>query len=95
MHDEYALEMESSKDAFRGAEREDDEYALRWEAIERLPTYSRMRRSLLVDAQGKSSEVDIKKLSLTERKVLLERLVKIAQEDNDKFLFKLKERINR
>ncbi|KAK4274401.1 hypothetical protein QN277_017626 [Acacia crassicarpa] len=87
--------MESSKDTFWVAEREDDEYALRWEAIERLPTYSRMRRSILVDAQGKSTEVDIKKLSLTERKVLLERLVKIAQEGNDKFLFKLKERINR
>lgn len=77
------------------SEREDDEEALKWQAIERLPTYSRMRKSIFVDSQGKSSEVDIKNLSLTERKSLLERLVKVAEEDNEKFLLKLKERINR
>ncbi|XP_028802333.1 ABC transporter G family member 39 [Neltuma alba] len=87
--------MERSKDVFSTFEREDDDEALKWAAIERLPTYSRMRKSILVNAEGKASEVDIKRLSLTERKILLERLVGLAEEDNEKFLLKLKERINR
>ncbi|MED6171519.1 transcription factor [Stylosanthes scabra] len=71
-------------------EREDDEVALKWAAIERLPTYSRIRRSII-----NNSEVDIKHMGLTERKILLERLVKIAEEDNEKFLLKLRDRMDR
>jgi hypothetical protein len=77
-------------DVFSKSEREDDEEALKWASIERLPTYLRIRRSIL-----NNEEVDIKKLGLTERKVLLERLVKIAEDDNEKFLLKLKERMER
>ncbi|GAU15123.1 hypothetical protein TSUD_08610 [Trifolium subterraneum] len=80
----------NSMDVFSTSEREDDEEALKWASIERLPTYLRIRRSIL-----NNQEVDIKKLGLTERKVLLERLVKIAEEDNEKFLLKLKERMER
>jgi hypothetical protein len=80
----------NSMDVFSKSEREDDEEALKWASIERLPTYLRIRRSIL-----NNEEVDIKKLGLTERKVLLERLVKIAEEDNEKFLLKLKERMER
>ncbi|KAJ7966133.1 Pleiotropic drug resistance ABC transporter [Quillaja saponaria] len=75
--------------------REDDEEALKWAALERLPTYLRIRRSLFTTAEGKVKEVDIKKLGLLERKALLERLLKIAEEDNEKFLIKLKDRIDR
>jgi hypothetical protein len=80
----------NSMDVFSKSEREDDEEALKWASIERLPTYLRIRRSIL-----NNEEVDIKKLGLTERKVLLERLVKIAEDDNEKFLLKLKERMER
>ncbi|KAK7320706.1 hypothetical protein VNO77_30425 [Canavalia gladiata] len=85
----------NSMDIFSTSEREDDEEALKWAAIERLPTYLRIRRSILKDEDGKGSEVDIKKLGLTERKIILERLVKIAEEDNEKFLLKLRERMDR
>ncbi|XP_061356268.1 pleiotropic drug resistance protein 1-like isoform X2 [Gastrolobium bilobum] len=89
--------MNHSMDVFSTSEREreDDEEALKWAAIERLPTYLRIRRSILKDAEGKGREVDIKQLGLTERKILLERLVKIAEDDNEKFLLKLKERMDR
>ncbi|CAL5206363.1 unnamed protein product [Lathyrus oleraceus] len=85
----------NSMDIFSTSEREDDEEALKWAAIERLPTYLRIRRSIINDEEGEGREIDIKKLGLTERKVLLERLVKIAEEDNEKFLLKLKERMDR
>ncbi|XP_024168667.1 pleiotropic drug resistance protein 1 isoform X2 [Rosa chinensis] len=71
-----------------------------WGAIERLPTYSRTRRGILLgqgqEEDGESREIDIKKnLGLPERKTLLERLVKIVEQDNDKFLLKIKDRMNR
>ncbi|XP_057720867.1 pleiotropic drug resistance protein 1-like [Arachis stenosperma] len=75
---------------------EDDEEALKWAAIERLPTVSRLRKGLLASPDGGGvSEIDIKKLGLQEKRELLERLVRIAEEDNEKFLLKLRDRIDR
>lgn len=74
---------------------EDDEEALKWAAIEKLPTYLRIRRGILTEEEGQAREIDIKNLGLLERKNVLERLVKVADEDNEKFLMKLKDRINR
>ncbi|XP_028200331.1 ABC transporter G family member 39-like isoform X5 [Glycine soja] len=85
----------NNMDVFSTSEREDDEDALKWAAIERLPTYLRIQRSILNNEDGKGREVDIKQLGLTERKILLERLVKIAEEDNERFLLKLRERMDR
>ncbi|CAN6681791.1 unnamed protein product [Malus baccata var. baccata] len=73
----------------------DDEEALKWAAIEKLPTYLRIQRGILTEEEGKGREIDIKNLGLLERKNVLERLVKTANEDNEKFLLKLKDRINR
>ncbi|GLT97658.1 hypothetical protein SLE2022_152130 [Rubroshorea leprosula] len=81
----------STREIFSISSREeDDEEALKWAAIEKLPTYLRVRRGILTGA-----EVDIKDLGFVERRNLLERLVKIADEDNEKFLLKLRERIER
>ena len=74
---------------------DDDEEALKWAALERLPTGLRMKRGLLTDAEGQAREVDVRKLGLLERRSLIERLVKNAETDNEKFLLKLKERIDR
>ncbi|KAI3468295.1 hypothetical protein Pfo_024958 [Paulownia fortunei] len=86
----------SGMDVFsRSTREEDDEEALKWAALERLPTYIRIRRGIYSEQEGQSREVDVKNLGLIERKKLLERLLKIAQEDNEKFLLKIKERIDR
>ncbi|XP_021277313.1 pleiotropic drug resistance protein 1-like isoform X3 [Herrania umbratica] len=86
----------NTMEAFSKSSREeDDEEALKWAAIEKLPTYLRVRRGILTEEEGQSREVDIKDLGFIERRNLLERLVKIAEEDNEKFLLKLKERIER
>ncbi|XP_058737878.1 pleiotropic drug resistance protein 1-like [Vicia villosa] len=74
---------------------EDDEEALKWAAIQKLPTFARMRKGLLTSLQGEAVEVDVKKLGSQERKDLLERLVKLNEDDNEKFLLKLKDRIDR
>ncbi|KAK6914939.1 hypothetical protein RJ641_020056 [Dillenia turbinata] len=80
----------------RSSREEDDEEALRWAALEKLPTYNRLRKGLLFTAsRGAANEVDIEDLDLQEKRNLVERLVKIADEDNEKFLLKLKNRIDR
>ncbi|CAI0416830.1 unnamed protein product [Linum tenue] len=77
------------------ADEEDDEEALKWAALEKIPTYLRIRRGLLNEDQGKSKEVEITDLGFLEKRNLLDRLVRIADEDNEKFLLKLKSRIDR
>nr|XP_017233841.1 PREDICTED: pleiotropic drug resistance protein 1-like isoform X2 [Daucus carota subsp. sativus] len=75
---------------------EDDEEALKWASIERLPTFDRLRKGLLLGSQGGGfEEVDIDALGVQQRKNLVERLVKVADEDNEKFLLKLRDRIDR
>ncbi|XAR69346.1 Sulfate-transporting ATPase [Bertholletia excelsa] len=87
---------DSTREIFsRSSRDEDDEEALKWAAIEKLPTFRRIRRGILTEEEGHPREIDVKKLGLLEKKNLLERLVKIAEEDNEKFLLKLKQRIDR
>ncbi|GMP94686.1 hypothetical protein CsSME_00044052 [Camellia sinensis var. sinensis] len=86
----------SAREVFSKSSREeDDEEALKWAAIEKLPTYLRITRGLLTDEEGKAREIDVNDLGFLEKKNLLERLLKIAEEDNEKFLLKLKGRIDR
>ncbi|XP_028766306.1 pleiotropic drug resistance protein 1 [Neltuma alba] len=87
----------TSMDAFSRSSREedDDEEALRWAALERLPTYNRLRKGLFTSSHGEINEIDVSDIGLQERRKLLERLVRVAEEDNEKFLLKLRERIDR
>ena len=70
---------------------------LKWAALEKLPTYNRLRKGLLTTSRGVANEIDITELGFQERQKLLNRLVMInvVEEDNEKFLLKLKERIDR
>ncbi|CAL4975334.1 unnamed protein product [Urochloa decumbens] len=86
----------------RSSREEDDEEALRWVALEKLPTYDRVRRAIVplgdgAEAGGKAGVVDVDVLSLgpQQRRALLERLVRVADEDNERFLLKLKDRVDR
>ncbi|KAF3791865.1 ABC transporter G family member 37 [Nymphaea thermarum] len=87
----------SGDDAFSRSSRdgEDDEEALKWAALEKLPTYDRIRRGILSGVAGGVAEVDVRKLGFVERESLLDRLVRVAEEDNEKFLLRLKERVDR
>ncbi|KAL6985334.1 transcription factor [Sarracenia purpurea var. burkii] len=87
----------SGRDAFSESSREgnNDEEALKWAVLQKLPTYHRIRKGVLAGEDDEPIEIDINKLGPVERKNLLERLVRVAEEDNEKFLLKLKERIDR
>ncbi|RWW31583.1 hypothetical protein BHE74_00018806 [Ensete ventricosum] len=84
----------SSADVFgRSGREEDDEEALKWAALEKLPTYDRMRKGIMTGEAGDKQEVDIQDLGMQDRKKLLERLVRTAEEDNERFLLKLRNRM--
>lgn len=78
----------------KSSREEDDEEALKWAALERLPTYDRLKKGILATSKG-ASEIDIHGLGFHERKALIDRLVKVADQDNERFLLKLKDRIDR
>ncbi|KAL8501204.1 hypothetical protein ACS0TY_020672 [Phlomoides rotata] len=77
----------------------DDEEELKWAAIERLPTYDRMRKGVLqqVLSNGRvvNSEVDVAHLGSQDKKQLLESILKVVEEDNEKFLLRLRNRTDR
>ncbi|KAJ0075707.1 hypothetical protein Patl1_34363 [Pistacia atlantica] len=79
----------------RSSRGEDDEEALKWAAIERLPTFDRLRKGILTTGGSGPGEIDIHNLGLHEKRQLIDRLVKIAETDNEQFLLKLKKRIDR
>ncbi|MCO5610340.1 hypothetical protein L7F22_064576 [Adiantum nelumboides] len=83
----------------RASSRNDDDEALKWAALEKLPTYSRLRKGFLknLDPAGSVTheEVDIAKLGFAEKQQLLEKVVRDIENDNERFLHKLRERINK
>lgn len=73
---------------------EDDEEALKWAALERLPTYERSRKAILHGTVGNFKEFDLRNLGFQDRKDLLDRFLKNA-DNHQEFLEKLKSRIDR
>ncbi|KAH6773057.1 pleiotropic drug resistance 6 [Perilla frutescens var. hirtella] len=77
----------------------DDEEELRWAAIERLPTYDRLRKGMLqqVVSNGRlvHAEVDVANLGVQDKKQLMESILKVVEDDNEKFLLRLRNRTDR
>eukprot|EP01018_Ginkgo_biloba_P004062 Gb_34645 [translate_table: standard] len=74
---------------------QDDEEALKWAALEKLPTYDRIRRGFLQNILGEPNEVDVTQLGFHERQLLLDRLFNIADENAQQFLLMMRARIDR
>lgn len=72
----------------------EDEEALRWAALERLPTYARVRRGIFRNIIGEPKEVDVSELQTTEQKLLLERLVNSVDEDPQRFFERMRKRFD-
>ncbi|KAK6260393.1 hypothetical protein QQP08_003186 [Theobroma cacao] len=95
----------ATSDAVSFKEKDDDEVELQWAAIERLPTFERLRTSLFdhkllndgKEDQGrrKMEMIDVTKLGALERRVFIEKLITKIEEDNLELLKKLKERMDR
>ncbi|KAG6550030.1 hypothetical protein Mapa_008543 [Marchantia paleacea] len=78
----------------------DDEEALKWAALEKLPTYDRLRTTILEKLQGNKVEhkqIDLAQIGPDERQELIERLFGFSspEEDNARFLYKLRDRIDK
>ncbi|XP_059428884.1 ABC transporter G family member 34-like [Corylus avellana] len=83
----------------RSGRQETDEEELRWAAIERLPTYDRLRkgmlRQVLENGRVVHDEVDVTRLGIQDKNRLMESILKVVEEDNEKFLMRLRERTDR
>lgn len=85
----------SGRDVFsRSSRRDDDEEALKWAAIQRLPTYARLRKGLVTGTGGEIYDIEIPEIGFQEKKHLVDRLVKMPEKDNEQFLLKLRGRID-
>ncbi|KAK8588131.1 hypothetical protein V6N13_087078 [Hibiscus sabdariffa] len=89
----------------------DDEVELQWAAIERLPTFERLRTSLFdhqlindgdaskaeedVKVDRKREVIDVTELGALERRFFIQKLISKIEDDNLRLLKKLKERIDR
>ena len=86
---------------------EEDEEALKWAAIEKLPTYDRLRTSIInsfvendhwAGSDNKKfapREVDVRKLDMNDRQRFINALFKVAEEDNENFLKRFRNRIDK
>ncbi|XP_021295214.1 ABC transporter G family member 29-like isoform X2 [Herrania umbratica] len=106
------------EDVFAGASRlsgsstraEEEEEALRWAAIEKLPTYKRLRTSIIKSFAESSDhqdqghgnrhefaprEVDVRKLEMDDRQKFINAVFKVAEEDNEKFLKRFRNRVDK
>jgi len=101
-----SLNLSGSSDRFPGLSsssraRRCDEELLAWAAIERLPTYDRLRTSLLNDLVSNQSigsghsQIDVTNIPPEARKLLIERVVGVTDQDNEPFLQKLRQRLDR
>ena len=77
----------------------DDEEELKWAAIERLPTYDRLRRGMLKQVMSNGrivhNEVDVTQLGSQDKKLLMENIFKVVEDDNERFLRRLRDRTDR
>lgn len=78
---------------------EEEEKELKWAAIDRLPTYDRLRKGMMKEVMNNGRvvhhEVDMTKLGNQDRKVLMESILKVVENDNENFLRRLRNRTDR
>ncbi|GMN37140.1 hypothetical protein TIFTF001_006570 [Ficus carica] len=98
----------SGRHSRRSSHVDDEEEALVWAAIEKLPTYNRLRTGIIksvLESQDPQAhgddmgvvhrEVDVRKLDMNDRQRFIDRVFKVAEEDNEKFLRKFCERVDK
>ncbi|PIM99606.1 Pleiotropic drug resistance proteins (PDR1-15), ABC superfamily [Handroanthus impetiginosus] len=76
----------------------DDDDISHWAAIDRLPTFERLRTSLFdenEDGNKGKKVVDVTKLGAPERHMFIEKLIKHIEHDNLKLLHKMRKRIDK
>ncbi|KAL1819090.1 hypothetical protein ACET3Z_013959 [Daucus carota] len=86
-------------DLFQQNGREDDEQDLKWAAIERLPTYDRLRhgmvKQVLEDGNVVHHTMNVATLGVQDKKILLESILRVVEEDNERLLRRIRDRTDR
>ncbi|KAH7553399.1 hypothetical protein JRO89_XS12G0007400 [Xanthoceras sorbifolium] len=91
----------ASSGVFNQSERQNDEEELRWAAIERLPTYDRLRKGVIrqVLDNGKVVHDYIEhcgdSINQCGDSIVQQNILKVVEEDNEKFLRRLRGRTDR
>ncbi|KAL5539968.1 hypothetical protein UlMin_042730 [Ulmus minor] len=94
----HASSFRSHSSSALSAKNDDDaEIALKWAAIERLPTFERLRSSLFDedDDDNVKRVVDVTKLEPQERHLFIEKLIKHIESDNLRLFRKIRTRIDK
>lgn len=81
----------------------EDEEALRWAALEKLPTYNRLRTTIFnscvhADQENIANEqmlVDVRDLDSQARQGFIDHVFKVVEEDNEIFLRKFRDRVDK
>lgn len=74
----------------------DDEEALKWAAVERLPTYDRVRTSLFHDKEtGAVKKMDVRQMTPLETSELLNKLLAEAENETNLLLLKMRKRLDK
>lgn len=81
----------------------DDEYVKQWAEINRLPTFERLRSSLIDDYNDEGEKfnakrkriIDVSTVGALERHLFIEKLIKHVEDDNLHLLHKLRKRLNK
>ncbi|KAF6166988.1 hypothetical protein GIB67_030681 [Kingdonia uniflora] len=84
----------SRSNSYHDHDPHDDEEALRWAALERLPTYDRVRRGIFRNVVGECEEIDVCSLHVDVKKLVLDRLGNAVGEDVEGFFQRMRQRFD-
>lgn len=74
----------------------DDQIELEWAALEKLPTYHRLRTAILDSNDGGAhGTIDVRHLAKGQRTSIVDKALATSEQDNERFLSKVKERLLR
>lgn len=73
----------------------DDEEALKWAALQKLPTYDRVRTSVFHKGTGNVQQIDVRDLSPLDKAELIDNLLKETENENNMILTKMRKRLDK
>ncbi|XP_076904317.1 ABC transporter G family member 35-like [Bidens hawaiensis] len=103
IEDVFAPGGGASHDGRRSRHSMEDEEALRWAALEKLPTYNRLRTTIFnsyiaADQPHMTTEqmlLDVRSLDPKAQQGIIDKIFKVAEEDNEFFLRKFRDRVDK
>lgn len=99
----FAARGNASDDGRNSHHSVEDEEALRWAALDKLPTYNRLRTTIFksyiqADQQQTPTEqmlLDVRDLNPQAQQSFIDKNFKVVEEDNEIFLRKFRDRVDK